>query len=211
MIDIKVITSSSLGTNMYLLTDAATGKQAIVDCPPIRTRQIAFLQENVTDKLEYILLTHGHFDHILGLGDMLEQFGGKIVIHAADADCLHDHEKALCRWTPAKDLHYHADITVADGDEITLGESVLQVLHTPGHTEGAVCYLCDDVLFSGDTLFKETCGRVDFPGGDPQKMQKSLQRLAGLEGDKRVLPGHNEETTLAYERKHNPYILHGVE
>ena len=206
MIDIKVVTSCSLGTNMYLLTDAATGKQAIVDCPPIRTRQIAFLQENVTDKLEYILLTHGHFDHILGLGDMLELFGGKIVVHAADADCLHDREKALCRWEPAKKLDYYADITVKDGDEIRLGESVFKVLHTPGHTEGSVCYLCDGVLFSGDTLFKETCGRVDFPGGDAQKMMHSLQRLSSLAEDLRVLPGHNEETTLVHERKYNPYI-----
>ena len=191
---------------MYLLTDAATGKQAIVDCPPVRTRQLAFLQENVQNGLEYILLTHGHFDHILGLGDVLENFGGKIVIHANDADCLHDREKALCRWEPAKALQYYADLTVAEGDEIRLGESVLKVLHTPGHTEGSVCYLCDDVLFSGDTLFRETCGRVDFPGGDARKMQNSLQRLSALADELRVLPGHNEETTLSYERKYNPYM-----
>lgn len=210
MIDIKVITSSSIGTNMYLLTDKATGKQAIVDCPPIRTRQIDFLKENVPNGLEYILLTHGHFDHILGLGDVLENFGGKTVIHAADADCLHDREKALCRWEPAKKLEYYADITVAEGDEITLGESVFKVLHTPGHTEGCVCYLYGDILFSGDTLFKETCGRVDFPGGDARKMQASLSRLASLAQDLRVFPGHNEATTLAYERENNPYLAHGV-
>ncbi len=206
MIDIKVITSSSIGTNMYLVTDVASGKKCIVDCPPIRSRQLEFLKLNAPDGIEFILLTHGHFDHILGLGDMLEGFGGKIIIHAADADCLHDREKALCRWEPNKALNYHADITVAEGDEIKLGESVFKVLHTPGHTEGSVCYLCGDVLFSGDTLFKETCGRVDFPGGDAVKMKKSLQRLAGLADDLRVLPGHNEETTLAYERKYNPYM-----
>lgn len=206
MIDIKVITSSSIGTNMYLVTDIASGKKCIVDCPPIRSRQIEFLKLNAPDGIEFILLTHGHFDHILGLGDMLALFGGKIIIHAADADCLHDREKALCRWEPAKALNYYADRTVADGDEIHLGESVFKVLHTPGHTEGSVCYLCGDTLFSGDTLFKETCGRVDFPGGDGVKMKNSLQRLSALADDLRVLPGHNEETTLIHERKYNPYM-----
>lgn len=206
MIDIKTITSSAMGTNMYLVTDIATGKKAVVDCPPIRARQIAFLQENAPEGIDYILLTHGHFDHTLGLGEMQKHFGGKIVIHEADADCLSDREKALCRWEPADSLCYKADIIVHEGDEIHLGESVLKVLHTPGHTEGSVCYLCGETLFSGDTLFRETCGRVDFPGGSMSKMQSSLQRLVSLADDLRVLPGHNEETTLSHERKYNPYL-----
>lgn len=207
MIDIKTIACSSLGANMYLLTDSESGKKALVDCPPIRNRQLAFLEENDVRELEYIFLTHGHFDHILGLGDVLDRFGGKIVIHAADADCLHDREKALCRWMPLNPLKYHADITVQDGDVILFGENRFEVLHTPGHTQGSVCYRCGDILFTGDTLFFETCGRVDFPGGDPMQMKNSLQRLAALDGIRRVLPGHNEETTLEHERAHNPYIV----
>ncbi len=207
MIDIKVISCSSIGTNMYLLCDRASGKQAIVDCPPVRTRQLQFLKENLTNGLEYIFLTHGHFDHILGLGDVQELFGGKIVIHAEDEECLSDREKALCRWMPVNPPHYKADVVLHGEEVIELGESKLKVLHTPGHTKGSVCYLCDGVLFSGDTLFRETCGRVDFPGGDADEMKASLSRLASLEGDLRVLPGHNEETTLSHERKYNPYIV----
>ncbi len=208
MIDIKTIACASIGTNMYLLTDVATQKKALVDCPPVRGRQIAFLEENGVETLDYIFLTHGHFDHILGLGDVQSRFGGKIVIHEKDADCLHDHEKALCRWSPLKPLKYKADILVHEGDMIQLGESTFTVLHTPGHTEGSVCYRCDDVLFTGDTLFFETCGRVDFPGGDPAQMMESLQRLASLDENYRVLPGHNEETTLEHEKRYNPYIRH---
>ncbi len=210
MIDIQKITCSALGTNLYVLTDVASGKQAIVDCPPVRNKQLQFLTEKLTGKLEYIFLTHGHFDHILGLGDVQERFGGKIVIHKNDEECLSDHEKALCRWMPVNPPHYKADVVLQGGEVLELGESRFEVLHTPGHTKGSVCYKCEDVLFSGDTLFRETCGRVDFPGGDANEMQNSLNRLVALQGDLRVLPGHNEETTLSHERQYNPYIVNGV-
>ena len=210
MIDIKVIPCGAIAANMYLLTDTATGKQSLVDCPPVHASQLRALEEQITDQLEFIFLTHGHFDHILGLGDVLERFGGKIVIHKEDEECLSDHEKALCRWIPTKPPCYKADVVLSGEESLPFGESTFTVLHTPGHTRGSVCYRCDDILFSGDTLFLENCGRVDFPGGNADEMRTSLARLAALPGDLRVLPGHGEETTLSHERKFNPYIRTGV-
>ena len=94
----------------------------------------------------------------------------------------------------------------SEGDHLTLGELELQVLHTPGHSEGSVTLRCGDVLFCGDTLFAGSCGRTDFPGGDTAKLLASLRRLGELEGDLRVLPGHMEDSTLSRERQTNPYL-----
>ena len=94
----------------------------------------------------------------------------------------------------------------SDGQKLTLAGLSFQVLHTPGHTPGSVCLLCEDVLFAGDTLFAGSCGRTDFPGSDPQEMVRSLKALASLPRDYQVLPGHGEDTTLFYEREHNPYM-----
>ena len=96
--------------------------------------------------------------------------------------------------------------TYAEGDELDLAGLRISVLHTPGHTPGSVCLLCEDALFSGDTLFARSCGRTDLAGGDPEAMTASLKRLAALDKDYRVFPGHGEETTLAQERQCNPYL-----
>ena len=96
--------------------------------------------------------------------------------------------------------------TYGDGDLITTAGLTLQVIHTPGHTPGSVCLLCEDALFSGDTLFAGSCGRTDVPGGDFSQIQRSLQRLAALPGDFRVFPGHAESSTLQRERQYNPFM-----
>lgn len=192
--------------NCYLLIDEKTGLAAIVD-PGLYDGGIKnALAFGKFSRLEYILLTHGHFDHILGVSALKDASGAKTAIHSADADKLLDPVKSLCEGnsdfeqTPVK-----ADVVVGDGDEITLGEEKIKVLHTPGHTSGSVCYILenDGVILSGDSLFCMTAGRTDLPDGNPEKMKESLLRLAALEGDYRVLPGHNRETTLEKERKRN--------
>ena len=100
---------------------------------------------------------------------------------------------------------YHTD-TYGEGDTLSLAGQQLQVIKTPGHTQGSVCLLCEDTLFSGDTLFAGTCGRTDLPGGDYQTILSSLRRLSSLEGDYQVLPGHGRSSTLAQERIENPYL-----
>ena len=99
-----------------------------------------------------------------------------------------------------------ADIVVSDKDIITLGETEIKVMSTPGHTKGSVCYICGDVMFSGDTLFFCSCGRTDFPGGDSRKMMQSLNKIADIKENLTVYPGHDRQTTLDFERANNPYI-----
>jgi len=149
-----------------------------------------------------ILLTHGHFDHILAAGPLSQATGAPVYIHEADAEMLND-----------STLNGYADLMggFAQGPEVTalpLGEAIqasgldFAVLHTPGHSKGSVClYLKDEgVLFSGDTLFEAGYGRVDLYGGDMRAMLNSLKSLFDLPGDTRVCPGHGGETTIARER-----------
>lgn len=194
--------------NCFLLVDDATNEAAIVD--PGWYGDIiknALKTENVD--LKYILLTHGHFDHILGVYGLQKETGAKVVIHECDAGHLIDPCKSLCEGNfPEPQYPVNADITVKDGDTIMLGETEIKVMSTPGHTNGSVCYIIENekVILSGDTLFCMTAGRTDFFDGSDEEMIASLKRLIALDGDYRVLPGHNRETTLESERKRNWYI-----
>ncbi len=195
--------------NCYLLVDEKTGESAIVD-PAYFNDDIAdAFDEAGMGELKYILLTHGHFDHIFGVHGLKEATGAQVVIHMADADFLLDPAKSLAdRNFPEPQLPVEADIKVIDGDELFLGEEKITVVSTPGHTMGSVCYIIDNdrVIISGDTLFCMTAGRTDLYGGNEEMMIESLKRLIALEGDYRVLPGHNRETTLERERTRNWYI-----
>ena len=194
--------------NCYLLVDEESGEAAIVD--PAWYGEVI---KNVLDKeninLKYVLLTHGHFDHIFGVYGLQTERGAKVVINKKDAEHLIDPKKSLAEGNfPERQYPVSADIFIKDGDIIKLGKEEIKVMSTPGHTEGSVCYILekDRVIISGDTLFCMTAGRTDFPGGSDEKMIESLKRLIALEGDYAVLPGHNRETTLESERKRNWYI-----
>ena len=143
-----------------------------------------------------ILLTHGHFDHVGGVRFLAERVDCPIYIHANELTLPENFTDGPLRYTQNYD----------EGDVLDLAGLSWKVLHTPGHTPGSVCLLCEDTMFSGDTLFMDSCGRTDFPGGDGVQMHKSLRRLAELPGDYKVLPGHGPATTLSQERKYNPYL-----
>ena len=193
-------------TNTYIVTDTETGDTAVVD-PSLPEEK---LMEKLSGKnVKYILLTHGHFDHFCGAKMVKDGTGAKVVIHEKDAGHLLDPKKSLAEGNfPESHQPVTADILVEDGDVIMLGNSPIKVMHTPGHTNGSVCYILEDerVIFSGDTLFCMTAGRTDFWDGSDEKMIASLKRLIALDGDYKVYAGHSRETTLERERTRNWYI-----
>lgn len=206
-ISIKRFVLGDISTNTYVVTDNNIGECAVVD-PATEDRE---LSEYLKDKnVKYILLTHGHFDHISGVKAVKDMSSAQIVIHSEDADCLCDRDKSLFSWQypEVEQPLCRADITINDGDTLPFGDGEIKVMHTPGHTKGGVCYIFtnDRVIFSGDTLFRLSAGRTDFPGGNPREELMSLSKLAALDGDYRVYPGHGEETTLEYERQNNRYV-----
>lgn len=196
-----------LGTNCYIVT-SEEGGCFVVDpgAQPVKILQL-LEEKKLTPK--YILLTHGHYDHIGGVRRLLEAFPeAELYIGEGDYELLSDPKKnyILDRGLSEEDYHLPQAKTVSEGHIFELDELEIGVLATPGHTKGGVCYLCGEVIFSGDTLFLENCGRCDLYGGDFEVMKESLARLAGLEGDYTVYPGHGESTSMEHERGHNPYI-----
>ncbi|MEY8230940.1 MBL fold metallo-hydrolase [Oscillospiraceae bacterium 50-16] len=186
-------------TNCYILIDEESKKTAVIDPGEDADRILAALREE-DSQVEYILLTHGHYDHTTAVPELhaaLPQ--ARIYIHQADANGAGS--KLFPLASQVEDL-----LLYDEGDTLALGGLTIQVLHTPGHSPGSVTLQVEDVLFSGDTLFAGSCGRTDLPGGSYDQMMASLKRLGELEGEFRVLPGHNAPSTLDQEREYNSFV-----
>jgi len=190
------------------MVDEQRGEAALIDVCWFFLPELTALLDGGEINVKYILLTHGHYDHICGVYDAKEYTGAQVAIHAADADCLYDPSKSMSDQSPYPQTPLHADLLIDEGDELSVGGLILKVLHTPGHSKGSVCFLEEKecALFSGDTLFFKTAGRSDLPGGSRTELMSSLLRLKNLGGDYDVYPGHEQKTTLEFERTHNFFM-----
>ena len=193
-----------LQANCWLLWDK-TKKAVLIDPGDKALRLLNAIEERGLI-LTAILLTHVHFDHMLAVPAIQQATGVPLLVHEGDADALTDGHRSLTTWVGAE-CRLSADRLLREGDTVAVGESTLTVLHTPGHTPGSCCFLYDDLLFTGDTLFAGSVGRTDFPGGDFRVQQETLRRLATLPHDLRVLPGHDGETTIGREKATNLYMM----
>lgn len=194
-----------LAENCYII-ELENGNAVAVDCGDESEKILSFLNShNLT--LKKILLTHGHFDHINAVADIVKKTGAQVFIHEDDEPMLTSSRLNLSSSMP--NIHFKPfdnAIKIHDGDVIKQDDIEFKVMHTKGHTKGGVCYICNDVIFSGDTLFAGDVGRTDFPGGSYPEILASVKKLAELEGNYIVYPGHGPSTTLETERKTNMYI-----
>ena len=208
--NVTIIPVGMLGTNCYLLT-TQSGGCALID-PGGQPEKIASILEEKGCQPKYILLTHGHYDHTGGVKALMEKYPeAECLIGKADKELLVDQEKStfMLRGMDWDNFYLPEVKEIEEGEEFTLDNLTIRVLETPGHSLGGVCYICGEVIFSGDTLFLENVGRCDLYGGDFDSLRKSLKKLSELAGDYTVYPGHGEPTTLAHERQHNPYMSGG--
>ena len=205
--EILVIPVGYLQENCYIAYD---DKVAVVIDPGDEGQKLVEAIRNRGLDIRYILLTHGHFDHTGAVMEIKNEFGAKLCVSGEDAEMLTDPQLSLAmrqRWKP-EDISI--DLLLSDGDVIEAGKMRFEVIATPGHSKGSVTYRCENVLFTGDTLFQGDCGRTDLYGGSYEQIKASLRRLADLEGDYQVLPGHGPDSTLEEERLHNMYMGAGV-
>ena len=198
----------SMGANCYLYACMESKKAVIIDPGADGKRIYRWVLEKGL-KVDYILLTHGHVDHIGAVDELRELLGEVSVgIHAGDAGMLTDGKQNLSSYFGPGLVLKKADFLLQDGQELAIGKEVLKVISTPGHSPGGVCFLCSEGLFSGDTLFAGSIGRTDFPGGSMNQLLDGVKKkLLILPEETRVFPGHGEETSIGEEKRDNPFLV----
>jgi len=203
---IRQLAVGPLQANCFIVGCERTRRAAVIDPGDEADRILLALAERGLT-VTHILNTHGHFDHVGANRRLKQATGAPILIHALDAPMLRLLARTAAAWGMAAENSPDPDRLIAEGETIPVGELVLQVIHTPGHTPGGVSFYADGCLFVGDTLFAGSVGRTDFPGGDFDTLRRSIQeKLFRLPDEVRVFTGHGPETTIGEEKRTNPFV-----
>lgn len=206
-LEYRAIEVGFLQVNCYLIWDSNTCKAAIID-PGDDTDIIIDTVKSLGLDVEWVLLTHGHFDHTFRVGEIAEHYGAKIGLQALDVPVL---TQSLFLGESFYDMSEYVPFTVSsllnEGDVIRLGDSEIGVLHTPGHTQGGICFVTEIGVFCGDTIFADSVGRSDFPGGSHDQLIESIRsKILPMDDSTILYPGHGPATTVGSERKSNPFL-----
>lgn len=205
MITVKTLVLGALYNNTYIVKDEDTGALAVVD-PACNSQKLVDAINELGGNLQYILLTHGHFDHIGGVEFLRAHFDTKVLIGEDELILINDEFLNGSRIHRLEVNKVDVDVSLSDNQVLKLGDTEFKYIKTPGHTVGGGCYVFPDCIFTGDTLFCRSIGRTDFPTSDPHQMMLSLKKLSDIEGDYIVYPGHDVSSTLKDERNFNPYM-----
>ncbi len=203
---VKQFVEGFIANNNYLLIDEDSKEAALIDCTDYISELGAVLKE-YDAKLKHILLTHGHFDHIMGVPKIKQEFGAKVYLHKDDKELVDKSDEFMISVGMQPFEHPEIDKYIDEGEEIYLGKNKIQVIHLPGHTQGGVGYLVDGMLFAGDSIFLESVGRTDLPGGNHKQLIESIKnKIFSLDGDTILYVGHGTNTTVEHEKKYNEYV-----
>lgn len=203
---IKRYIAGPIEANNYLVADEKSKEAVLIDCSETVEKVLDDVK-NLGLNVKYILLTHGHFDHVMGINDMKQKLNAKVLINEKDKSQVEMTKTILSTFGIHVEKNPVYDEFIDGNTELKIGEIPIKILETPGHTEGGLCYLIADKLFSGDTLFKNYVGRTDLPGGSFSKLENSIKNvLYKLDDATEVFPGHNDMTTIGYEKKHNEIV-----
>jgi glyoxylase-like metal-dependent hydrolase (beta-lactamase superfamily II) len=200
LVSYKRIVGGPLASNTYIVYE---GDEAFIVDAGVEPDKVLGAISELGVKVRFIVLTHGHFDHVFYVSRLMDSLGARAYIHQADITVMRRSSIYGEQFYKEKFVEPASIETVSDNDKLTLSNKEARIIHTPGHSPGSICIHIENLLFTGDTLFRGTIGRTDLPGGSEELMAQSLRKIAKLPQSTRVLPGHGHESTIGYELSSN--------